>query len=116
MRKLTTKDFIERSKIIHNYIYNYDKVVYVNNTTKVIIVCPIHDEFFQKASYHLSGRGCQKCSSSKGELFIWNFLKTNNIKFIEEKRFKECKNKRPLPFDFYLPEYNMCIEYDGRQF
>ena len=34
---------------------------------------------------------------------------------MKDKRFKQCKNKRQLPFDFYLPDYNICIEFDGRQ-
>ena len=39
----------------------------------------------------------------------------NNIEYIQQYRFEDCRNKKPLPFDFYLPEYNMCIEYDGEQ-
>lgn len=35
------------------------------------------------------------------------------IDFIREHRFDDCRNKLPLPFDFYLPEYSACIEYDG---
>ena len=42
-------------------------------------------------------------------------MKKLEIKFIEQKRFSKCKNKRTLPFDFYLPEHNTCIEYDGIQ-
>lgn len=55
------------------------------------------------------------CNKSKGENKIINFLTKNSIKFISQKRFKDCKNKRPLPFDFYLPDLNLCIEYDGQQ-
>ena len=36
-------------------------------------------------------------------------------KFEQQKRFQDCKDEIPLPFDFYLPEYNICIEYDGEQ-
>lgn len=36
-------------------------------------------------------------------------------KFEFQKRFSECRNKKPLPFDFYLPEFNCCIEYQGKQ-
>ncbi len=39
----------------------------------------------------------------------------NNIKYKREQKFKKCKNKRELPFDFYLPEKNLLIEYDGSQ-
>ena len=62
---------------------------------------------------HTSSCGCM--FQSKGEMYIKELLTQYNIKFIKQKRFKECKNKRTLPFDFYLPDYNTCIEYDGEQ-
>lgn len=55
------------------------------------------------------------CKESSGEKRIKEFLKLNNINFIQEKRFDDCRNIKPLPFDFYLPDYNMCIEFDGQQ-
>lgn len=60
---------------------------------------------------------CRMCSykTSSGEKIIEQFLKEHNILFEAEKRFANCKDKRPLPFDFYLPEYNICIEFDGQQ-
>ena len=36
-----------------------------------------------------------------------------NIQYNTQYIFKDCKDIRPLPFDFYIPEYNICIEYDG---
>ena len=62
----------------------------------------------------MRGQGCPKCNDNfKGEIAIENYLMKNNIKFEAQKRFKDCKDKRPLPFDFYLPYYNLCIEFDG---
>ena len=55
------------------------------------------------------------CKESKGEQRIRNFLELNKIKFIQEKRFTDCRDKKPLPFDFYLPQYNLIIEFDGQQ-
>jgi hypothetical protein len=46
---------------------------------------------------------------------IRNFLIENNIDFIPQKRFKKCRDKKPLPFDFFLYTKNICIEYDGEQ-
>lgn len=62
---------------------------------------------------HCISCGC--FNKSKGEYFIENILKSLNIDFISQKRFEDCKNKKPLPFDFYLPKLNICIEYDGLQ-
>ena len=59
--KLTTEEFIERSKIIHNNHYDYSKVKYINYETKVCIICPKHGEFWQTPHGHLSGQGCPKC-------------------------------------------------------
>ncbi len=50
---------------------------------------------------------------SFGERQIEKILKENNIEYIKEHKFKSCKNIKPLLFDFYLPNKNLCIEYDG---
>lgn len=59
---------------------------------------------------------CDRCNqkTSVGEVAIINILDKYNIDYIFQKRFKDCKDKKPLPFDFYLPEYNTCIEFDGQ--
>lgn len=62
VKKLTTKDFIEKSKAIHGDKYDYSKVDYKGNKIKVCIICPIHGEFWQRPNEHLSGNGCIKCS------------------------------------------------------
>ena len=57
---------------------------------------------------------CGCCGmKSKGEWRIKEILNKSNIKFEQQYRFEDCVNIHPLPFDFYLPEYNICIEYDG---
>lgn len=63
----------------------------------------------------LRGRGCPKCVASNGEKYIANWLNKHKIDYIEQKSFRDCLDKKSLPFDFYLPEYNVCIEYQGRQ-
>ena len=107
--------FIEKSKIIHGNKFDYSKVVYKNTLTKVCIICPVHGEFNQTAGSHLNGNGCPKCKQSKGERQIENVLNKYNIENIHNHKFDECKDKRKLPFDFYLPFMSTCIEYDGGQ-
>lgn len=58
--------------------------------------------------------GCME-NQSIGERIIKDILINNNVHFIPQKRFDGCRNINPLPFDFYLPDYNVCIEYDGIQ-
>lgn len=63
------------------------------------------------------GQVCTNCShiESKGEIKIRNYLSNMNIPYVQEKIFLECRDIRPLPFDFYLPNQNICIEFDGEQ-
>lgn len=64
-KKLSLTEFIERSRKIHGNKYDYSKSRYVNNGTKVCIICPIHGEFWQTPHNHLIGRGCNKCKNNK---------------------------------------------------
>ena len=56
-----------------------------------------------------------KYGFSRGENTIWNLLKQHTIKFEFQKRFSDCKDKNTLPFDFFIPKYNLCIEFQGSQ-
>ena len=114
-RKLTLDKFIKRSNKIHNMKYDYSLVEYKNVDTNVIILCPIHDDFVQLPQHHLNGVGCPYCRESKGEIKINKILTDNNIRFERQKRFKDCIYIRTLFFDFYLLDYNICIEFDGKQ-
>lgn len=115
-RNKTKESFIQEAKKIHGDKYDYNKVEYNGNKTKVKIWCKQCEEYFeQRPNDHLSGHGCPGCSKSKGEDFIHKWLIKNNIKFETQKRFKDCRDKNPLPFDFYLPDYNICIEFQGIQ-
>ena len=111
----TLNDFIQKANLIHNNFYNYSKSEYKNSKTILCIICPNHGEFWQQPNNHLIGKGCPKCQRSKGEEVIENWLKENNIQYETQKRFKDCKNIKPLPFDFFLPNHNICIEFDGEQ-
>jgi len=66
VNKLSTTEFIEKAKQVHNDRYDYSKVIYINNYTSVEIVCPIHGSFFQLPWAHTSnGHECNKCSNSR---------------------------------------------------
>lgn len=82
VKKLTLFEFIYKSNIIHNNIYNYSKFKYVNNHTKSIVDCKNHGEFFISPNNHLNGRGCPNCKSEKlRNYFIGNlseFIKKSN--------------------------------------
>lgn len=108
--------FLKKTEEVHKGKYDYSFFTeYTNNRDKIRIICPKHGEFVQILCNHLNGQGCPVCLETKGERKIREFLNYNKIIFESYKRFKECRCKKPLPFDFYLPEYNICIEYDGPQ-
>jgi len=107
--------FINKSNDIHNFRYDYSDVNYINSHTRVKIICKEHGEFSQLPYLHVKGIGCPICRSSKIELNVQNILIQKNIKYVKEKRFDQCRNILPLPFDFYLPDHNVCIECDGIQ-
>lgn len=117
----TTDDFIEKANVVHGNRYDYSQVKYNSNKTPVTIICPKHGEFLQEPTNHLQGKGCPICQESHGEKIVTNILKRKNIKFNPQHRFEDCRNTikgrycKKLPFDFYLPNLNVCIEYDGRQ-
>ena len=115
-RRDTNTEFIEKANKVHNNKYDYSKVIYFNTRTKVIITCPKHGDFLQKPQDHLfSKAGCPICKESKGERFISQLLQSYNINYTPQKSFDDLKHKKLLYYDFYLPELNVCIEYDGEQ-
>ena len=84
MKALTREQFIIRAKNAHGNKYDYSKVKYVNNQTKVAIICPIHGEFWQTPNNHLGRKGCPKCRNSQTSIrcryTIEEFIKVaNNI-------------------------------------
>ena len=114
--KISQDEFIFRAINLFVNKYDYSQVKYVNSSIKVNIICTEHGIFSMRPNSHLSGQECPMCKNkSFGEKQIYSWLVNNSIKFETQKVFFNCKNQRQLPFDFYLPDYNMLIEYDGKQ-
>lgn len=91
---------------------------YINNKTKIMVrheECGHEWEVIPKDL--LKDRRCPKCIISKGELFIKDYLDKNNVYYEMQFRYKDCKNKIPLPFDFMVKinDEIKLIEFDGCQ-
>lgn len=87
---------------------------YYNSNTIIKCFCKdCKNTWFPLARSLVSGQGCPKCNTSKGEKKISEFLESKAVDFIPQYKFKDCRYKRPLAFDFYLPNKNILIEYDG---
>lgn len=117
-KKKTTETFIIKAKKIHGDKYDYSIANYKGNLHKVDIICKKHGIFSTLPSNHYRSGGCKSCQLSVGELKINNHLININIFPERQKKFSNCTNPntgRSLPFDFYISEYNLLIEYDGEQ-
>lgn len=111
--KQTTENLIIKASEIHNCKYDYSKTEYKTSKDKICIICPIHGEFYQLPYNHLKGQGCPKCiQKSMLENKIKEILENNNIIFEEQKRFKWLGKKS---LDFYLSDYNIAIECQGKE-
>lgn len=89
---------------------------YINYTTPLLHRCKkCGNEWEAKPIHTMRGHGCTMCNESHGERSISQWLNYNNIEYISQYRFENCRDKYSLPFDFYLPQHNICIEYNGRQ-
>lgn len=111
---LTNDAFIERANKIHNNRYDYSKVIYKGITHKVEIICPVHGSFFQEPNVHVNMKcNCPECNISKGEECIGVWLNDKKIKYIFQYKVKI--NNSYHYYDFYLPDYNIIIEFNGLQ-
>ena len=84
----TNETFIEKAKLIHGNKYDYSLINYRNKNSELIINCPTHGEFKQKARYIIGGSGCQKCSWES----IGNFQRLSCEEFIQRAKLVH-KNK-----------------------
>jgi very-short-patch-repair endonuclease len=121
-RRLDIRRFIHRANNIHGDMYDYSEVDYKNATTKVKIICKKHGNFWQSPNNHVSGsQKCPNCSKesnqSKAEQLISKIINEMNFDYRREATFSDLKNpktNRHLRYDFYIPELNVVIEYDGK--
>lgn len=78
--KLPTEDFIKRANVIHDNKYDYSKVQYNNGRDRVSISCPVHGEFTQTVTGHLTGYGCRQCAVQKMTLTTEDFVRKSKEK------------------------------------
>ena len=93
--KLGVENFIEKAAVRHNNKYDYSEVEYVNNRTKVCIICPEHGEFIATPDVHLSGCGCKYCN--RGVVFNNDdFIKMSNIVHNNKYTYTKTEYKKAL--------------------
>lgn len=108
----------ERCSLEENLFFIKEEIIETckNSNSKILLHCKLHGEFYIcYTSFFHQRSGCQKCKAPKGEKMIYKILKQFSVFFEVQKTFDDCKYKQPLKFDFYLPFYNICIEFHGEQ-
>lgn len=94
-------------------IYNQE---YKGHDYPFRVMCSCGNDFLVDMAHFVAGKyQCNECrvkqSAIAAKVELW--LNQNDISYVKEKTFPDCKYKKCLPFDFYLPDYNSCIEVDG---
>lgn len=105
-------------KAVYNDKYDLSKIIYISDNIPVKLICPKHGEFFDSPTHLISARkGCPKCWNlqSQGEMKVRALLEEYGFIFEQEKHLPNLDYKLPLYFDFYIPDYNTAIEFNGPQ-
>lgn len=105
---------------IYAFLNNWDCTIYnqeyKGDKYKIKMRCSCGNDFEVTCVHFLEGKfQCNECRAKQSNIAktIQGYLENKQINFVKEKTFVNCKNKRNLPFDFYLVDYNACIEVDG---
>ncbi len=111
-KRLTTEEFITRSNITHNNFYDYSKSKYINNSTKIEIVCNKHGSFKQIPGDHIRGKGCKKCSNNIS-LLERKWLESNNIPESHRQKTIKINKDKWYIVDGFDPATNTIYEFLG---
>ena len=95
--RLSKEQFIEKARQIHSDKYDYSLVEYVNNSTPVKIICPIHGEFMQTPNAHMVGHNCHECGKK---------IKADKKRLSVSDFVKNAKKVHGNKYDYSLVEYN----------
>lgn len=107
--------FVEASRFANPREYIYPVDGFDPNDAYVTVICKEHGPFRTRKNSHTQGHGCPSCKSSANEIVIGKYLDSQGISYETQKRFDGCRNINLLPFDFYLPDHGILIEYHGKQ-
>ena len=106
--------FLENYDVMSEYT-RYDEIITIKHKKCGSIIDTTPAKIISRGNCVCSNCYNLKQISSRGEAKVKAFLVDNSISFNFQHCFKECRDKYPLPFDFYIPDKNIAIEYDGEQ-
>ena len=114
-RRISKEEFISRANNKHNNKYDYSKINFVDMSTKIEIVCPIHGSFWQEPASHIIGNGCPRCKDSVGEKEIFRILNKYNVSFIPQYCLPLQNHNYLIDFVIEFENKQFFIEYNGLQ-
>lgn len=116
-RKRQKLDFFDVKKYIENEGYILLSNEYINNSEKLDLKCNKGHTYEASFEKFMCDQRCPKCSMTDGEFKINKYLSEYDFNFSYQHKFKDCKIKHSLPFDFVVFDDNnnpiLAIEYDG---
>lgn len=92
----TTEQFITEANMIHNYLYDYSKSIYLHGHKNIDIICSTHGLFDQSPHAHLQGQGCHKCGKEKASL---------SLTFSQDYFLQKSKEMHSDKYDYSLVKY-----------
>lgn len=109
----SNEQFLNELKLINPDIIPLE--TYTTENTKIKCLCKKHNHIWYVSPNKILYRrtGCPKCASYHNENILDDILDNWGFNYNIQKRFKDCVDKNTLPFDRYLSEFGVLIEYDG---
>ena len=115
-RVVLKDEFLAKAEDVHKGKYDYSLVPEDVTKEKIEIICKSCGyKFKQFAWSHLQGHGCPHCRQSSLESAVRSILEEQGIAYEFQKTFPWLVHKKNMFIDFYLPEYNVGIEVQGKQ-
>lgn len=104
----------EVKQFVENQGYELLSTEYSSIEDKLLFRCPKGHIFDMRYNdFKNNNQRCPRCKESKGEREVARVLDNMGVEYNRQHKFEDCKYKRCLPFDFFIPSMNICIEYDG---
>lgn len=110
-RRKTQKQFIIDARAVHGNRFSYKNTKYIDKRHMVTVTCRTHGDFELLTGNHLQGGGCARCRISKGELTVKKYLDLHGIEYEQQYKIEGYRYQ----YDFYIPQINGIIEFDGEQ-
>lgn len=119
LEKLSEQAKLSESVFVDRLKHKYKTIHLVSNYTAITeyadFHCDICNADWTDIADYVMRRGCPRCNGTSTEMLVGEILQKYGLSYIPQFSFNDCKDKRTLPFDYYIKDYNILIEYDGEQ-